>query len=107
MVSTDQLSIGLKVDDFQLFESCKVNSCVQMFKVKIGIRTQSLIRRYGGESSMSRPGNCWDNAAMESFFSRLKVELGNLRASDFYEYSLWKVINSLLSSSKITQIPVV
>jgi len=23
---------------------------------------------------MSRKGNCWDNAAMESFFSRLKVE---------------------------------
>ena len=26
-------------------------------------------------SSMSRKGNCWDNATMESFFSRLKVEL--------------------------------
>ncbi len=25
-------------------------------------------------ASMSRKGNCWDNAAMESFFSRLKVE---------------------------------
>lgn len=25
--------------------------------------------------SMSRKGNCWDNAAMESFYSRLKVEL--------------------------------
>jgi transposase InsO family protein len=25
--------------------------------------------------SMSRVANCWDNAAMESFFSRLKVEL--------------------------------
>lgn len=25
--------------------------------------------------SMSRKGNCWDNAVMESFFSRLKVEL--------------------------------
>lgn len=24
---------------------------------------------------MSRKGNCWVNAAMESFFSRLKVEL--------------------------------
>jgi transposase InsO family protein len=23
---------------------------------------------------MSRKGNCWDNAAMESFYSRLKVE---------------------------------
>jgi transposase InsO family protein len=26
------------------------------------------------QSSMSRKGNCWDNAVMESFFSRLKVE---------------------------------
>ena len=25
-------------------------------------------------SSMSRTGNCWDNAAMESFFARMKVE---------------------------------
>ena len=24
--------------------------------------------------SMSRSGNCWDNAAMESFFSSLKIE---------------------------------
>ncbi|MBL1292874.1 MAG: IS3 family transposase [Thiotrichales bacterium] len=24
---------------------------------------------------MSRKGNCWDNAEMESFFSRFKVEL--------------------------------
>ncbi|EOV0136740.1 IS3 family transposase [Vibrio parahaemolyticus] len=24
---------------------------------------------------MSRQGNCWDNAVMESFYSRLKVEL--------------------------------
>lgn len=27
------------------------------------------------QCSMSRKGNCWDNAAMESFFSRFKVEL--------------------------------
>ncbi|WP_157209909.1 IS3 family transposase, partial [Marinimicrobium agarilyticum] len=29
----------------------------------------------GVRPSMSRKGNCWDNAPMESFFSRLKVEL--------------------------------
>ena len=28
----------------------------------------------GIKPSMSRKGNCWDNAAMESFFARLKVE---------------------------------
>jgi len=36
---------------------------------------RGLIEREGGCSSMSRSGNCWDNAPMESFFSRLKVEL--------------------------------
>ncbi len=28
----------------------------------------------GIQSSMSRKGNCWDNAVVESFFARLKVE---------------------------------
>lgn len=35
----------------------------------------------GMTASMSRKGNCWDNAPMESFFSRLKVEL--IYAKDF------------------------
>ena len=29
--------------------------------------------------SMSRKGNCWDNAPMESFFGTLKTELVHLR----------------------------
>ena len=29
---------------------------------------------HGVTCSMSRAGNCWDNAAMESFFSSLKTE---------------------------------
>lgn len=33
------------------------------------------MKRHGAQPSMSRKGNCWDNAPMESFFSRLKVEL--------------------------------
>lgn len=33
------------------------------------------VSQYGIRRSMSRKGNCWDNAAMESFYSRLKVEL--------------------------------
>lgn len=32
-------------------------------------------KKNGLKLSMSRKGNCWDNAPMESFFSRLKVEL--------------------------------
>jgi len=35
---------------------------------------QRLMRDNGITCSMSRSGNCWDNAAMESFFSSLKTE---------------------------------
>jgi len=33
------------------------------------------LKEKGCRISMSRKGNCWDNAPMESFYSRLKVEL--------------------------------
>ncbi len=36
---------------------------------------QETLKNHGLQCSMSRKGNCWDNAVMESFFSRLKVEL--------------------------------
>ncbi|GCF11691.1 hypothetical protein KDI_52550 [Dictyobacter arantiisoli] len=35
---------------------------------------QAYLQRYGIQSSMSRKGNCWDNAAMESFFGTLNDE---------------------------------
>ena len=35
---------------------------------------QALLRRYGFTCSISRKGNCWDNAVAESFFHSLKVE---------------------------------
>ena len=36
---------------------------------------QLLLARHGITCSMSRRGNCWDNAPMESFFASLKKEL--------------------------------
>ena len=39
------------------------------------VKYQGLIHSIGAIPSMSRRSNCWDNAVMESFFSRLKVEL--------------------------------
>jgi len=36
---------------------------------------QAALRQYGMTCSMSRKGNCWDNAPMESWFHTLKVEL--------------------------------
>jgi len=35
---------------------------------------QNLLQSVGVECSMSRKGNCWDNAPMESFFHSLKTE---------------------------------
>ena len=35
---------------------------------------QAVLKEYGMTPSMSRKGNCWDNAPMESFFNSLKNE---------------------------------
>jgi transposase InsO family protein len=35
---------------------------------------QATLRRYGMRGSMSRKGNCWDNAVTETLFGSLKVE---------------------------------
>jgi putative transposase len=40
-------------------------------------RYQTLLRAHGVRCSMSRPGNCYDNAPVESFFRTLKIELGS------------------------------
>ncbi len=37
---------------------------------------QAYLQRYGIQPSMSRKGNCWDNAVAESFFGTLKEECG-------------------------------
>ena len=40
---------------------------------------QALAKEHGFISSMSRKGNCWDNAPMESFWGKLKQEWLNER----------------------------
>jgi transposase InsO family protein len=40
---------------------------------------QALLARHGTVPSMSRRGNCWDNAVVESFFATLKTELAPMR----------------------------
>lgn len=39
------------------------------------VEYQQHLTRQGIQCSMSRPGNCWDNAVVESFFASLKTEL--------------------------------
>ena len=36
---------------------------------------QNILKQYSILSSMSRKGDCWDNAVAESFFGTLKTEL--------------------------------
>lgn len=38
---------------------------------------QAVLAAHGALCSMSRRGNCWDNAVAESFFSTLKIELAH------------------------------
>jgi transposase InsO family protein len=40
---------------------------------------QALLARHGAVPSMSRRGNCWDNAVVESFFATLKTNLAPMR----------------------------
>ena len=36
---------------------------------------RELVKAYGMKSSMSRKGDCWDNAVAESFFGTIKTEM--------------------------------
>jgi transposase InsO family protein len=46
---------------------------------------QQLLTQHGMQPSMSRKGNCWDNAVAESFFHTLKTELIYLEDFDTHE----------------------
>ena len=46
---------------------------------------RQLLRQHGIEPSMSRTGNCWDNAVAESFFHTLKTELIYVEEYDTHE----------------------
>lgn len=46
---------------------------------------RAMLDAHGVTVSMSRRGNCWDNAVAESFFSTLKIELAH--AADWATYA--------------------
>ena len=47
--------------------------------------SQAILLKHGIRQSMSRKGNCLDNAAMESFFGRLKTEYYYGKRFDMFE----------------------
>jgi len=70
----------LIIDAFTMAASCRNPSEHTLLHSDRGVQYrsnqyQALLYDHKIQCSMSRKGNCWDNAAAESFFSRLKVEL--------------------------------
>ena len=56
---------------------------------------QKLLNDFGLKQSMSRRGNCWDNAPQESFFGHMKDEMNYKACQTFNE--LKKLINRYMS----------
>ena len=59
---------------------------------------QKKIRKMGMKESMSRRGNCWDNASMESFFGHFKDEVDykdqNLSGIDYAVFQYVQYYNN-------------
>ena len=64
--------------------------------IYFGIEFRKKIKEYGIVQSMSRRGNCWDNACMEHFFGTLKVESG-------YDECLNKKLMSYENTKKLIE----
>ena len=65
---------------------------------------RSLLASHGALASMSRKGNCYDNAAMESFFHSLKTELvshEHYRTHDQARASLFDYIEAFYNRQRI------
>ena len=65
---------------------------------------KTLIKRFGCIQSMSRKGNCWDNAVAESFFKTIKIE--SLNRYVFYDSKylhrvIFRYINGFYNTIRI------
>lgn len=71
---------GLILEAFNMAASCRDIEKNILLHSDRGVQYrghdyQNALKEKGILCSMSRKGNCWDNAVMESFFGRFKVEL--------------------------------
>jgi putative transposase len=65
---------------------------------------RELVRRFGMLESMSRKGNCWDNAVAESTFGTIKSELfGDVVPNDIHavEHALFTYIESFYNRRRL------
>jgi transposase InsO family protein len=64
------------------------------------------LKKYGFIQSMSRKGNCWDNAPMESFFGTLKTELvyhEDYRTRSEARLSIFDYIESFYNNTRLQE----
>lgn len=69
-------------------------------------RYRNLAKSYGFRQSMSRKGNCWDNAPMESFFGTLKTELiyhENYRTRNEARQSVFEYVETFYNRVRLQQ----
>jgi transposase InsO family protein len=59
------------------------------------IQFQTLVNDHELRQSMSRRGNCWDNAPQESFFGHMKDELSDLHQLNTFQ-QLQEVLNDYM-----------
>jgi transposase InsO family protein len=65
---------------------------------------KQILKKYGVTQSMSRKGNCYDNAPMESFFHTLKTELsylGRFNTRKQAEYEVKDYIDNFYTRSRL------
>ncbi len=66
-----------------------MRSSIQIKEVIIQVQnTQDLLKQKGLGQSMSRRGNCWDNAPQESFFGHMKDHFKSRSCSSYHELQL-------------------
>ena len=65
---------------------------------------RNLLFKYGCVQSMSRKGNCWDNAVAESFFKTIKIEALNkyiFQNSHTLKSAIFRYINGWYNTTRI------
>ena len=78
--TADHMRVELVLEALKMAEERRLPSGEWVHHSDRGVQYASLeyrdaLTRLGATCSMSRKGNCWDNAVAESFFSTLKTEL--------------------------------
>lgn len=88
---SDSIDKQISIDTVkQLSSKVNLNGCIIHSDQGVHYTNKeytSLLKDLGVKQSMSRKGNCWDNAPAESFFSRYKCECIYLSKSKLKSYS--------------------